>query len=467
MPNALAVIALSERGTMFDPGPCVYMEKMAGREEIADLLDLDRPLGKTRRADRRAQAGSTCGDVIVVVLDRPRHEEGIKAIREAGARVRLITDGDVSGALLAVSSARRSTCCGGSAARRRASSPPCALKCMGGGLIGRLWPRDDDERQAAVDAGYDLDRVLTQDELVSGDNAFFSATGVTDGDVLQGVRYQGARGATTESLVMRSRSGTVRRIYSRHDRTKLRALTGSLRIAAAPGARDEPAEREERRGERDDDAPRRRADVDVLGGSGWPSSAKRPTADSSSSSLASAEEAVGDDHVDARLRVDVEPLERPRERGVEVRDLDLDVQAAVARRSAAGSGGRRSPGSPSSFGDQQAVADAPADDAAVARHVVLGRVEAQQHERAPDQHHRALVLAVVDADEAERDPRQVPPVRAREALEGRGVQISSSSPLGHRRRRPPGSSAPHRRRSIVVCSLGIVDDRVATGLRCG
>ena len=102
-----------------------------------------------------------------------------------------------------------------------------ALKCYGGGLIGRLWPRDDDERQAARDAGYDLDRVLTQDELVEGDNAFFSATGVTDGDVLQGVRYQGPRGATTESLVMRSRSGTVRRIHSRHDRTKLRALTGT------------------------------------------------------------------------------------------------------------------------------------------------------------------------------------------------------------------------------------------------
>jgi fructose-1,6-bisphosphatase II len=223
-PNALAVIALSERGTMFDPGPCVYMEKMAGAEHLADLLDLDRPLGETVGlvAERN---GTDVRDVMVVVLDRPRHGKGIEAIRAAGARVRLIPDGDVSGALLAVSPDRPVDLLWGIGGTPEGVISAAALKCYGGGLIGRLWPRDDHERQAAVDAGYDVDRVLTQDDLVRGNNCFFSATGVTDGDVLEGVRYAGARGASTESLVMRSRSGTVRRIQSRHDRTKLRALT--------------------------------------------------------------------------------------------------------------------------------------------------------------------------------------------------------------------------------------------------
>jgi fructose-1,6-bisphosphatase II len=224
-PNALAVIALSERGTMFDPGPCVYMEKMAAGPHLVDLLDLDRPLGETIRlvAERK---GTDVRDVMVVILDRPRHEEGIKAIREAGGRVRLITDGDVSASLLAVAPDRPVDLLWGIGGTPEGVISAAALKCYGGGMIGRLWPRDDEERKAAEDAGYDVSRVLTQDDLVQGDNCFFCATGVTDGDVLDGVRYEGARGATTESLVMRSRSGTVRRIQSRHDRTKLRALTG-------------------------------------------------------------------------------------------------------------------------------------------------------------------------------------------------------------------------------------------------
>ena len=224
-PNALAVIALSESGTMFDPGPCVYMEKMAAAEHLADLLDLNRPIGKTIEliAERK---GTDVRDVMVVVLDRPRHQEGIKAIRAAGARVRLIPDGDVSGSLLAVSPDRPVDMLWGIGGTPEGVISAAALKCFGGGLIGRLWPRDDDERKAAEDAGYDVDRVLDQDELVKGDNCFFCATGVTDGDVLEGVRYAGARGATTESLVMRSRSGTVRRVQSRHDRAKLRSLTG-------------------------------------------------------------------------------------------------------------------------------------------------------------------------------------------------------------------------------------------------
>ena len=225
MPNAIAVIALAERGTMFDPGPIVYMEKMAVGDRFADLLDLDRPLGETveKIAERKE---SDVNDVMAVVLDRPRHAEGIDAIRKAGGRVQLITDGDVAGALNAVSPDRKADFLWGIGGTPEGVISAAAVKCIGGALVGRLWPRDDDERKAAVDAGYDVDRVLTHDDLVHGEDVFFSATGVTDGDVLQGVRYEGARGASTESLVMRSRSGTVRRIQSRHDRSKLRALTG-------------------------------------------------------------------------------------------------------------------------------------------------------------------------------------------------------------------------------------------------
>jgi len=226
MPSALAVIALAERGAMFDPGPCVYMEKMAAGEEIADLLDLDRPLGRTIEliAERK---GTDVRDVMVVMLDRPRHQEAMDEVREAGGRVRLITDGDVSAALLAVSRSTAVDLLWGVGGTPEGVISAAAIKCIGGAQIGRLWPRDDAERRAAVDAGYELDRVLTQDDLVRGEDAFFCATGVTDGDVLQGVRYEGARGASTESLVMRTRSGTVRRIQSRHDRTKLRALSGT------------------------------------------------------------------------------------------------------------------------------------------------------------------------------------------------------------------------------------------------
>lgn len=224
-PNAVSVIALSERGTMFDPGPVFYMEKLAARDELVDLLDLDRPLGRTCElvAERR---GVEVRDVMVVVLDRPRHEEGIASAREAGARVRLITDGDVAGALLAAAPDRPVDLLWGIGGTPEGVITAAALKCYGGGMIGRLWPRDDDERKKATDAGYDVTRVMTHDDLVRSDDCFFSATGVTDGDVLSGVHYEGSRGATTESLVMRSRSGTVRRIVSRHDRTKLRALTG-------------------------------------------------------------------------------------------------------------------------------------------------------------------------------------------------------------------------------------------------
>jgi fructose-1,6-bisphosphatase II len=225
MPSALAVIALAERGAMFDPGPCMYMEKIAGGPEIADLLDLDRPLPETLKlvAERK---GIDIRDVMVVMLDRERHHDAMREVREAGARVRLILDGDVSASLLAVSENSAVDLLWGIGGTPEGVISAAAIKCIGGQLLGRLWPRSDDERQAAIDAGYDLSKRLTVDDLVAGEDVFFSATGVTDGDVLQGVRYQGDRGATTESLVMRSRSGTVRRVSARHDRAKLRALTG-------------------------------------------------------------------------------------------------------------------------------------------------------------------------------------------------------------------------------------------------
>jgi fructose-1,6-bisphosphatase II len=223
MPSALTVIALAERGAMFDPGPCVYMEKLAGGPDIADLLDLERPLPETLRlvAKRR---GMDIRDVVVVMLDRPRHHEQMAAVREAGARVRLILDGDVSASLLAVSDNAPVDLLWGIGGTPEGVISAAAIKCLGGQLLGKLWPRDQEERQLAVDAGYELDRVLTVDDLVKGEDVFFSATGVTDGDVLQGVRYTEGGHATTESLVMRTRSGTVRRVAARHDRAKLREL---------------------------------------------------------------------------------------------------------------------------------------------------------------------------------------------------------------------------------------------------
>jgi fructose-1,6-bisphosphatase II len=224
-PSALAVIAMSERGTMFNPGPIVYMEKMAGSEEIADLLDLDRPLPETLKLIAKRKS-CDIRDVMVVMLDRERHEDAVKQVREAGARIRFITDGDVSAALLAVTERTPVDLLWGIGGTPEGVISAAAIKCIGGQIVGRLWPRNDDERQAAIDAGYDLAEILDRDRLVAGNDVFFAATGVTDGDVLEGVRYEGNRGATTESLVMRSRSGTVRRVQARHDRTKLREITG-------------------------------------------------------------------------------------------------------------------------------------------------------------------------------------------------------------------------------------------------
>jgi fructose-1,6-bisphosphatase II len=224
MPSALAVIALAERGTMFDPGPCVYMEKIAGSSDVADVLSLDAPLTEVigKVAERKEK---DVGDVTVIMLDRPRHAEQVEAIREAGARIRFISDGDVSAALFAVSAEGGVDLLWGIGGTPEGVLSAAAIKCLGGQLLGRLWPRNDEERKAAIDGGYDLDEVLDVDRLVSGHDVFFAATGVTDGELLQGVRY-GRGKATTESLVMRSRSGTVRTVSARHDQAKLREVTG-------------------------------------------------------------------------------------------------------------------------------------------------------------------------------------------------------------------------------------------------
>lgn len=218
-PNAISVIALSERGTMFNPGPCVYMEKVAVGPDAYDAIDLTASVKANLKWVAKA-LHKDVEDVTVVILDRDRHKDIIRECRDAGARIRLIPDGDVAGAISVAwpeSGADMLLGIGGTPEGVIAAS---ALKCLGGNMQGRLWPRDDDERQRAVDAGYDLAQVLTIDDLVSGNDVFFSATGVTDGELLRGVRYRGD-GASTQSLVMRSKSGTIRKIDATHRWKKL------------------------------------------------------------------------------------------------------------------------------------------------------------------------------------------------------------------------------------------------------
>jgi len=226
-PSALSVIALAERGTMFDPGPCVYMEKIATGPRAADLISLDEPLEGLIPKIAERKGGET-GDVTVIMLDRPRHEEPVEALRDVGASIRFISDGDVAAALFAVMPNTGIDLLWGVGGTPEGVLSAAAIKCMGGRILGRLWPRDDDERKAAEAAGYDLSRVLDTDDLVGGEDVFFAATGVTDGDLLEGVRVTDDGHATTESLVMRSRSGTIRRVKAIHDRPKLREVTGGL-----------------------------------------------------------------------------------------------------------------------------------------------------------------------------------------------------------------------------------------------
>jgi fructose-1,6-bisphosphatase II len=218
-PNAISVIALSERGTMFDPGPCVYMEKLAVGAEAADAVDLDASVTDNLNAVAKA-LGEDVDDVTAVILDRDRHTDIIKECREAGARIRLIPDGDVVGAISTAWPDSGANILFGVGGTPEGVIAACGLKCLGGVIFGRLWPRNDDERRAALDAGYDLDRVLTTDDLVTGNDVFFSATGVTYGELLKGVRYWGT-GAGTQTLVMRSKSGTIRTIDASHRWQKL------------------------------------------------------------------------------------------------------------------------------------------------------------------------------------------------------------------------------------------------------
>jgi fructose-1,6-bisphosphatase II len=221
MNNAVSVMAVSPRGSMYDPSAVFYMEKLVTGPEAADVVDIRMPLADNIAAVAKAK-GSTPDDVTVMVLDRPRHEPLVKEIRETGARIRFITDGDVAGAIMAARPNTGIDLLVGVGGTPEGIITACAMKCIGGVIQGRLWPRDDAERQKAVDAGHDLDRVLTTDELVRGDDVFFVATGITEGELVQGVRYGGG-GATTHSLVMRSRSGTIRSIVSQHRLGKLRS----------------------------------------------------------------------------------------------------------------------------------------------------------------------------------------------------------------------------------------------------
>ncbi|HZM77287.1 MAG TPA: class II fructose-bisphosphatase [Candidatus Limnocylindrales bacterium] len=219
MPNALAVLAVAERGSMFDPSAVFYMEKLAVGSDYADVIDIT--AGATENLRRIAAVKrSRVEDVVVCVLDRPRHDELVAEIREAGARIRFISDGDIAGAIYAAREQSSVDVLMGIGGTPEGITAACALKCLGGMMQGRLWPRDDDERQKAIDAGHHLDRVLTTDELITGENAFFVATGVTSGDLLRGVRYRDG-GAYTQSIVMRSKSGTVRVIDSYHRLEKL------------------------------------------------------------------------------------------------------------------------------------------------------------------------------------------------------------------------------------------------------
>jgi fructose-1,6-bisphosphatase II len=223
-PNAIATIACADRGTMFFPGAAVYMDKIACGPEAADAIDIEAPPAENVKRVAKAK-GVSPTDVTVVVLDRDRHADLIAELRRIEAKVLLITDGDVAPAIAAAQPSTGVDLLMGIGGTPEGVLSAAALKCVGGTLQGKLWPRNDEERQALIDGGYDLDRVLTVDDLVGGENVFFAATGVTTGALLRGVRYE-RRGAVTDSIVMRSRSGTVRRVEARHASEKLEHLSG-------------------------------------------------------------------------------------------------------------------------------------------------------------------------------------------------------------------------------------------------
>ena len=217
--NALAVISVSPRGTMFDPGPCVYMEKIAAGPDCHDAIDITRSPTENLEAIAAAK-GESVRDITAVILDRDRHHDLINEVRAAGARIRLIPDGDVAGAISTAWPDSGADVLFGIGGTPEGVISAAALKCMGGVMQGRLWPRNESERQETIEKGYDLDAVLTIEDLVSGDSCFFAATGITDGELLKGVHYSGGK-VHTQSLVMRSKSGTVRQIDASHIIDKL------------------------------------------------------------------------------------------------------------------------------------------------------------------------------------------------------------------------------------------------------
>ncbi len=221
--GSIAVVALSERDTMYAPGKVVYMEKIAVGPEAKGAIDIHAPVHVNLQAIAKAR-GKDLDDITAVVLDRPRHEKLLGDIRAAGARIKLIGDGDIAGALMCASEETGLDVLMGIGGSPEAVITAAALKCMGGDMQCMLWPRDDGERQWALEHGQALDQVLTLDDLVAGDNVFFAATGITDGELLQGVRYSG-KGARTSSLSMRSKSGTVRKIEASHRWDKLMKIS--------------------------------------------------------------------------------------------------------------------------------------------------------------------------------------------------------------------------------------------------
>ncbi|MCW2856820.1 MAG: glpX, partial [Marmoricola sp.] len=221
MTNAVSELAVSPRGSMYDPSAVFYMEKLVTGQEAADVVDIRYPVAENIHQVAKAKGGKP-EDVTVVLLDRPRHEQLASEIRDTGARIKFITDGDVAGAIMAARADTGVDLLLGIGGTPEGIITACALKCLDGVIQGRLWPTDGDERERAIQAGHDLERVLYTDDLVSGDDCFFVATGITDGELMKGVRYR-AGGASTHSLVMRSRSGTIREIISDHKLSKLRA----------------------------------------------------------------------------------------------------------------------------------------------------------------------------------------------------------------------------------------------------
>jgi fructose-1,6-bisphosphatase II len=212
--DAVAVIAVAERGAMFDPGPCVYMEKLAVAGDVIGVVDFEAPIEDNLRVIAGVR-GKRPEDVTVAILDRPRHAELVQRVLATGARIKFLLDGDVGGAILAADEDSIVDVLVGTGGTPEGVIAACAMKCMDGAIFGRLYPRDDGERQAALDAGYDLDRILTTDDLISGNDVFFAATAVTDGELLRGVRYTPRR-VLTQSLSMRSKSGAIRIIEGRH-----------------------------------------------------------------------------------------------------------------------------------------------------------------------------------------------------------------------------------------------------------